>query len=110
MPTESERQRDTRIRLTVFAWLEEQTQVHGDVLPWSLLAHGLYVDGECVPLVSQQGSRGQHRVRGPRARRPLAKEGRNLKRGYKRGYCLVGDQKPDRDLLERRYERFLKAG
>jgi len=54
MPTESERQRDTRIRLTVFAWLEEQTQIHGDVLPWSLLAQGLYIDGERVPLVSQQ--------------------------------------------------------
>jgi hypothetical protein len=27
MPTESERQRDTRIRLTVFNWLEEQTLV-----------------------------------------------------------------------------------
>jgi len=55
MPTESERQRDTRIRLTVFAWLEEQTRIHGDVLPWSLLAHGLFIDGERVPLVSQQG-------------------------------------------------------
>ncbi|HQP88899.1 MAG TPA: HNH endonuclease signature motif containing protein [Thermoanaerobaculia bacterium] len=55
MPTESERQRDTRIRLTVFAWLEEQTRIHGDVLPWSLLAHGLYIDSERVPLVSQQG-------------------------------------------------------
>jgi len=55
MATESERQRDTRIRLTIFAWLEEQTRIHGDVLPWSLLAHGLYVDGERVPLVSQQG-------------------------------------------------------
>jgi len=55
MPTESERQRDTWIRLTVFAWLEEQTQIHGDVLPWSFLAHGLYIDGERVPLVSQQG-------------------------------------------------------
>ncbi len=32
MPTESERQRDERIRLTVFAWLEEQTQIHGNVL------------------------------------------------------------------------------
>ncbi len=27
MATESERQRDTRIRLTVFAWLEEQTPI-----------------------------------------------------------------------------------
>jgi hypothetical protein len=82
MPTESERQRDTRIRLTVFAWLEEQTRIHGDVLPWSLLAHGLSIDGERVPLVSQQG------IWTPRS----------------------AEQKPDRDLLERRYERFLKAG
>ena len=82
MPTESERQRDTRIRLTVFAWLEEQTEIHGDVLPWSLLAQGLYIDGERVPLVSQQG------IWSPRS----------------------VEQKPDRDLLERRYERFLKAG
>ena len=43
MPTESERQRDTRIRLTVFAWLEEQTQIHGDVLPWSSLARDVYI-------------------------------------------------------------------
>jgi putative restriction endonuclease len=55
MPTESERQRDTRIRLSVFAWLEEQSEIHGDVLPWSLLAQGLYIDGDRVPLVSQQG-------------------------------------------------------
>jgi hypothetical protein len=27
MATESERRRDTRIRLTVFSWLEEQTRV-----------------------------------------------------------------------------------
>ena len=82
MPTESERQRDTRIRLTVFAWLEEQTRIHGDVLPWSLLAQGLTIDGERVPLASGQG------LWTPRS----------------------NELKPDRDLLERSYERFLKAG
>jgi putative restriction endonuclease len=44
-----------RVRLASFKWLEEQTSVHGDVLPWSLLIKGLEIDDERVPLVSMQG-------------------------------------------------------
>jgi putative restriction endonuclease len=46
---------DMRVRLASFKWLEEQTSVHGDVLPWSLLIKGLEIDDERVPLVSMQG-------------------------------------------------------
>ncbi len=46
---------DTRVRLAAFKWLEEQTSIHGEVLPWSLLIRGFDLDGERVPLVSMQG-------------------------------------------------------
>ena len=46
---------DARIRQQAFDWLAEQTEIRGDVLPWSLLAHGFEVAGERIRLVSQQG-------------------------------------------------------
>ncbi len=55
MPNDNGRHRDLRIRLAVFSWLDEQVVLHGEVLPWSLLAHGMFIDGDRVPLVSQQG-------------------------------------------------------
>ena len=51
MPTTS----DLAVRLSAFRWLEEQTAVHGEVLPWAVLLAGFSMDGERVPLVSQQG-------------------------------------------------------
>lgn len=46
---------DAAIRVAAFQWLEEQTTVHGEVLPWSLLLAGFEFNGQRVPLVSQQG-------------------------------------------------------
>lgn len=46
---------DLPIRLAAFAWLAEQVGLHGDVLPWAVLAKGFQYQGERVPLVSQQG-------------------------------------------------------
>ena len=46
---------DARVRIAAFRWLEEQTRVHGEVLPWALLHGGFVFDGRRVPLVSQQG-------------------------------------------------------
>ncbi len=46
---------DTRVRLAAFRWLEEQTAIHGDVLPWTLLLQGFDFEGQRVPLLSQQG-------------------------------------------------------
>jgi len=46
---------DKRVRLAAFQWLDEQVAIHGDVLPWSLLSHGFFLDGERIPLVSRQG-------------------------------------------------------
>ena len=43
------------MRAAAFGFLTEQTALHGDVLPWSLLAEGFQIDGERVPLLSQQG-------------------------------------------------------
>lgn len=47
--------RDALIRKTVFDWLERQTALHGDVLPWELLRQGPEWEGQSVPLVSMQG-------------------------------------------------------
>jgi putative restriction endonuclease len=46
---------DFEVRQAAFAWLLERVRMHGDVLPWSLLAVGFEWQGRRVPLVSQQG-------------------------------------------------------
>jgi putative restriction endonuclease len=46
---------DNKVRLAAFKWLEEQTAIHGDVLPRRLLADGFTLDGQRIPLVSAQG-------------------------------------------------------
>lgn len=45
---------DAAVRTRAFAWLREQVARHGDVLPWSLLHVGFQLEGQRVPLVSQQ--------------------------------------------------------
>jgi putative restriction endonuclease len=46
---------DKLVRLSAFRWLEKQVAAHGDVLPRTLLQEGFAIDGERVPLLSQQG-------------------------------------------------------
>jgi len=46
---------DLQIRLAAFDWLTDQTDIHGDVLDWSLLKQGFLFQGERVHLVSPQG-------------------------------------------------------
>jgi putative restriction endonuclease len=46
---------DARVRAAAFAFLSEQTGLHGDELPWSLLLEGFQIEGIRVPLLSQQG-------------------------------------------------------
>jgi putative restriction endonuclease len=46
---------DTFVRAAAFAFLDEQTTLHGDVLPWSTLVAGFTLDGQRIPLVSQPG-------------------------------------------------------
>jgi putative restriction endonuclease len=46
---------DKAIRAAAFAWLEEQVNIHGDVLPRTLLAAGFTFAGERVPLLGPQG-------------------------------------------------------
>jgi len=41
---------DHRVRLATFAWIQEQTALHGEVLPRGLLARGFEFDGQRVPL------------------------------------------------------------
>lgn len=48
-------QGDRRIRLAAFAWLREQTDLYGEVIPRSVLAEGFTFDGTRVPLVGPQG-------------------------------------------------------
>jgi putative restriction endonuclease len=44
-----------RVRLAAFAFLTEQTQLHGEVLPRDQLAAGFQLDGQRVPLMGPQG-------------------------------------------------------
>ncbi len=46
---------DARVRAAAFRFLEEQTGIHGDVLPWSVLLQGFTIDGKRVPLINPQG-------------------------------------------------------
>ena len=46
---------DIEIRRAAFAWLEEQVDLHGQVLSRELLEEGFRYKGERIPLVSPQG-------------------------------------------------------
>ncbi len=46
---------DAHVRKAVFDWLSEQVQLHGDVLPRSVLAQGFMYEGNRVPLLGPQG-------------------------------------------------------
>ena len=46
---------DATIRTRAFSFLAEQTRVHRNGIPWSVLLEGFTFDGRRVPLVSQQG-------------------------------------------------------
>lgn len=46
---------DLEIRLQAFKWVNDQIEIHGDVLPRSLLQEGFEFQGQRVPLVSPQG-------------------------------------------------------
>jgi hypothetical protein len=47
---------DQRVRLAAFQWLRAQMDVHGEVLPRSVLAEGFVFDGRRVPLLGPQGT------------------------------------------------------
>lgn len=46
---------DSKVRQAAFAWLGEQVELHGDVLPRSVLAEGFTYEGNRVPLLGPQG-------------------------------------------------------
>lgn len=46
---------DTRVRLAAFAFLAEQTRLHGTALPRDLLLRGFTFEGRRVPLLAPQG-------------------------------------------------------
>jgi hypothetical protein len=46
---------DTQVRLAAFAFLEQQMQLHGEVLPYAALAAGFTFHGTRVPLLGPQG-------------------------------------------------------
>ena len=46
---------DSQIRLAAFNFLDEQTRIHGDVLPRKVLEQGFTFNGERVPLIAPQG-------------------------------------------------------
>ena len=50
--TTDARQIDRIVRTRAFDWLEQQTRLHGDVLPRKLLLQGFEFEGHRVPLVS----------------------------------------------------------
>ena len=47
--------RELAIRLAAFAWLAEQVEQFGPVVPWTVLSKGFSYESDRVPLVSQQG-------------------------------------------------------
>ena len=46
---------DLRVRMATFQWLQNQVDLHGDVLPRKLLAKGFLFDGQPVRLIGPQG-------------------------------------------------------
>ena len=46
---------DHRVRLAAFQFLEEQTQLRGEVLPREVLAEGFSFEGQRIPFVGPQG-------------------------------------------------------
>lgn len=46
---------EAQIRIAAFKWLEQQTALHGDVLPYKLLHQGFEYQGERVTVIGQQG-------------------------------------------------------
>jgi len=46
---------DLSVRLAAFAWLSEQVNILGDVLPRELLAKGFTYKGTTIPLIAPQG-------------------------------------------------------
>jgi putative restriction endonuclease len=46
---------DRTVRTSAFDFLREQTSIHGDVLPWSVLTAGFQFEGRHVPVIAQQG-------------------------------------------------------
>ena len=46
---------DRKVRIAAFDWLDEQVNIHGDVLPRSVLSQGFEFEGQRVPLVAPQG-------------------------------------------------------
>jgi len=46
---------DGRVRIAAFSFLDRQTHLHGDVLPYAVLHEGFTFDGRRVPLLGPQG-------------------------------------------------------
>jgi putative restriction endonuclease len=46
---------DHRVRLAAFQFLEDQTQLRGEVLPRGIVAQGFVFEGQRVPLIGPQG-------------------------------------------------------
>src|SRR2546428_13546407 len=46
---------DQRVRTAAFRFLEDQTQLRGEVLPREILAQGFAFEGQRVPLIGPQG-------------------------------------------------------
>jgi len=46
---------DHRVRTAAFAFLEQQTQLRGEVFPREILARGFEFEGQRVPLLGRQG-------------------------------------------------------
>jgi putative restriction endonuclease len=55
MHTNSAKDLDRSVRIAAFAWLSEQVNIHGDVLPRTILAQGFIFEGQKISLVSPEG-------------------------------------------------------
>lgn len=53
---------EEQIRIAAFNWLEQQTAIHGDVLPYHLLMQGFIYQDQRVTIIGQQGVYGKLEV------------------------------------------------
>jgi hypothetical protein len=66
---------DQRVRATAFAFLTEQTQLYGEVLPYAILLTGFTFSGTRVPLINTDQAHQYRPIQCPRLMAP-AGEGR----------------------------------
>jgi hypothetical protein len=96
---------DDPIRIAAFSWLQQQTDIYGDVLPRELLVNGSNHYGDRTDFIIRLREDVLHEINGPMLKYGL--------QSLQNSRLILPSRKkdwPDRERLENRFERFLKAG